>query len=433
MEGNNVMSSIKQYRKVSGVRCVAFLVAALAHGTWTAADSPAAGSLLVESEPRGASVFVDGRLAGETPLTLPAIAAGVHRVRLVRPGFLENSRLVTVKPGARASVRTQLTAAAPPLKIVVLEGEGAVNIIQQRTAVAPIVEVRDRNDNPVSGAVVRFAIQKGRASFNGARSLTVTTDALGRATAAGLTPSGSGALQIGTTAAFQGQTAAITIAQTNVLTAAQASAAAAGGGGTAGGGGLSNVAIAGIAGGAGAGIAGAVLASKTSSDSPAAGTSSTFTGPLNGQNVVTMTTTGGTIVGGSVTCMSTHTIVGTFTIQLEERSDGSIAGQGSTAGTRTETAVTGPPVCTSPGFSVGFVYHGPITGTTGTIAWNVQTFAPNRGPGTVDSTHTLAFTGTRSSGVITGTLTFTEMFSGTNTGGSTSTGSGSTSFPVTLR
>ena len=128
--------------------------------------------------------------------------------------------------------------------------------------------MRDRNDQPVSGALVRFAIQKGRASFNGARTLTATTDALGRATATGFTPTGTGALQIGTTAAFQGQTAAITIAQTNVLTAAQASAVAAGGSGTAGGGGgLSNLAIAGIVGGAGAGIGGALIASKRSSDS----------------------------------------------------------------------------------------------------------------------------------------------------------------------
>src|SRR5688572_4867820 len=262
------------------------------------ASADAAGSLRVESEPAGASVYVDGRLAGETPLTVPAIAAGVHRVRVVRLGYLENSRLVTVRPGARATLRARLTDPAPQaaraaaLKIVVLEGEGAVNIIQQKTAVAPVIEVRDRNDQPVAGAVVRFAIQKGRASFNGARTLSVTTDAAGRATATGLTPTGSGAVQIGTSVAFQGQTAAITIAQTNVLTAAQASAAVAGGTGTASGGGLSNVAIAGIVGGAGAGVAGALIATKESSSGSSGLTSRTFTGPFNGQNVVTMTTTG---------------------------------------------------------------------------------------------------------------------------------------------
>jgi len=235
----------------------------------------AVGSLVVESDPAGASVYVDGRLAGETPLTLPEIAAGVHRVRVMRLGYLENSRLVTVKSGTRATLRARLTDPAPQtapaaaLKIVVVEGEGAVNIIQQKTAVAPVIEVRDRNDQPVSGALVRFAISKGRATFNGARTLTATTDALGRATATGLAPTGSGPLQIAASAAFQGQTVAVTIAQTTVATAAEASSVAAGTSAATGGGGLSHAALVGILGGAGAGVAGVALASKGASSQPA--------------------------------------------------------------------------------------------------------------------------------------------------------------------
>src|SRR5262245_14279783 len=82
------------------------------------------------------------------------------------------------------------------LKIVVIEGEGAINIIQQKTAVAPVIEVRDRNDQPVAGATVNFVVRAGRATFSGARTLSVTTNAAGRAAAAGFTPSGAGALQI---------------------------------------------------------------------------------------------------------------------------------------------------------------------------------------------------------------------------------------------
>jgi hypothetical protein len=237
------------------IRLVTLLLLATAgQRTFSAAD--AVSSLVVESDPAGAAVYLDGRFAGQTPLTLATIEPGVHRVRLVRTGYLENARLVTIKAGARAAVRTQLTAAAPPLRIVVLEGEGAVNIIQQKTAVAPVVEVRDRNDQPVAGAIVRFAIQKGRATFNGARTLTATTDALGRATAAGLAPTGSGPLSIAASATFQGQTAVAAITQTTVATAAEAANAAgiaAGGAGGGGGGGLSGVTIAGIAGGVGAG------------------------------------------------------------------------------------------------------------------------------------------------------------------------------------
>jgi hypothetical protein len=169
------------------------------------------------------------------------------------------------------TIGVSLAAQNAALRIVVIAGEDAVNIIQQKTAVAPIVEVRDRNDQPVAGAVVNFAIRGGRATFGGARTLAVTTDLAGRAVATGLTPTASGALQISASAAFQGQTAAaITIAQTNVMTAAQAAAvsgaagsssggATAGAGAGAGGGGLSATTI-GIIGGAVAG--GAVAATQ---------------------------------------------------------------------------------------------------------------------------------------------------------------------------
>src|SRR5687767_10845965 len=125
------MISSRRLGKTAGIRFSALLIVALALGRVdlpAGPGAPAVGSLLVESEPPGASVFVDGRLAGETPLTLSDIAAGLHRVRVVRLGHLENSRLVTIKPGARTTLRTRLTDPAPQtaqaaaLKIVVLEG-----------------------------------------------------------------------------------------------------------------------------------------------------------------------------------------------------------------------------------------------------------------------------------------------------------------------
>ena len=145
----------------------------------------------------------------------------------------------------------RLTAQGKALTIVVIEGEAAVNIIQQRTAVSPVIEVRDGNDLPVAGALVRFSIAGGKnATFaGGVQTLSVTTNAAGQAVAAGFTPTASGAVQIAASATFQGQTAAITIAQTNVMTAAQAAAVSATGGASGG----STAAGTGAAGGAGSG------------------------------------------------------------------------------------------------------------------------------------------------------------------------------------
>lgn len=53
--------------------------------------------------------------------------------------------------GVFASFLQGQTPAPAALRIVVIEGEGAVNIIQQKTAVRPLVEIRDRNNLPVAG------------------------------------------------------------------------------------------------------------------------------------------------------------------------------------------------------------------------------------------------------------------------------------------
>ena len=43
-------------------------------------------------------------------------------------------------------------AAATPPRIEVVEGDGAINNIRQRTAREPIVQVEDENHKPVAGA-----------------------------------------------------------------------------------------------------------------------------------------------------------------------------------------------------------------------------------------------------------------------------------------
>lgn len=163
-----------------------------------------------------------------------------------------------------AVVVAAAVSAQTGLRIVVIEGEGAVNIIQQKTATAPIVEVRDHNNLPVAGAVVRFSIGGGnQAAFaGGSQTFTVTTNAAGRAMAGALNPMTGGSVQIHVQAAFQGQTAAATIAQTNVMTAAQAAQATAATGASGGGGGVGAGTIAGVAGGAAAAAGAALLVSK---------------------------------------------------------------------------------------------------------------------------------------------------------------------------
>jgi hypothetical protein len=121
---------------------------------------------------------------------------------------------------------------APDLQIVILEGEDGVNVIKKKTAVKPVVEVRDKNKAPgalvmggIAGAVVLFILPEHGPTgvfANGARWTSVVTDANGRAEASEIRPIGEGSFKVEIRASYQGQNVTRTITQTNFSTIAQA-------------------------------------------------------------------------------------------------------------------------------------------------------------------------------------------------------------------
>ena len=48
--------------------------------------SPQTASLTIESRPSGATVIIDGKRVGTTPLALPGVAVGTHAVRMEMAG-----------------------------------------------------------------------------------------------------------------------------------------------------------------------------------------------------------------------------------------------------------------------------------------------------------------------------------------------------------
>lgn len=354
------------------------------------------------------------------------------------------SALVLVSSTAAA----QQPSTAAGLKIVVIEGEDAVNIIQQKTAVAPVVEVRDRNNLPVSGVAVTFSIGGQGASFGGASTLTVVTNAAGQATAAGLTPTATGALQISATATFQGQTAVATIVQSNVMTAAEVAGAggAAGGSGAGGGGGAGGGAGAGGAGGAGGlsgttlGIIGGAVAgggliakqaagggddspSTTSTTPPGTTattgtstpttpaptpqpTSSSFSGPMDG----TLTGTSSVSIEGDagLSCAINVRQTGTAALRLQTASSGAITGTLQLNGTQTVSS-TDCGVAASLIPAAPFAYTANVEGSGGNVRFT-QEFRDSQ---TIEgisftSVATISFSGTVSGGGVNGTLTYSS-------------------------
>jgi len=73
------------------------------------AAGAATASLDVISEPAGANVYVDGKLAGQTPLQVSALEPGDHRVRVSKDGYLENARIVSVSAADTKVVTVKLT------------------------------------------------------------------------------------------------------------------------------------------------------------------------------------------------------------------------------------------------------------------------------------------------------------------------------------
>jgi hypothetical protein len=323
------------------------------------------------------------------------------------------------------------------LRIVVVGGEDAVNIIQQKTAVAPVVEVRDRNNLPVAGVAVTFSVGGQGASFGGLSTLTVTTNAAGQAAAVGLTPTAAGAIQINATALVQGQALTATITQTNVLTAAQAAGAAGATGGATGGagsGGSASGAAAGSGGGlsgttlgiVGAAVAGgAVAATQVVGKEEEGDNLREFAGTFSGQ--ISLVFTG---------CTRIHENGGTLTIEIDSL-NGPFSGTAHIEGT-TRVIGFGGNTCGPFGPQLGQSENmgmapTPISGSTPTIAFTKQesNAVPVSAQNPVASTHTVtfSFTGTLSGDTITGTLTQSERG---ESGGVTS-GVGTATYSVTLR
>jgi len=109
------------------------------------------------------------------------------------------------------------------LNLVIVEGEGAVNNLRQRVVREPIVRVEDQNHKPVAGALVSFLLPgngAGGTFANGAKLLTVTTDANGQAVAHGIKANNiSGQYKIQVTASVGKLTATGAINVTNAAAA----------------------------------------------------------------------------------------------------------------------------------------------------------------------------------------------------------------------
>ena len=252
--------------------------------------------------PAGSQAGVEptmGRALRTSPRGSILTAATGSRRR--QPGVF---RMTALKHASAVALAVCALLAAPPaaapaaaqdpgLRIVVLEGEDSINIIDRGTAVQTLVEVRDRDGRPAPGASVLFLLVEGGTATLNARlqQVVLTTNAAGRAAVA-VNPTASGAVELSVSAAFGGETATLTVVQSNYATVAEAVAAGVSppgapgtgpgtdtGGGTAAGGGLGTGAMVGIAAAAAGAAVGVGLAVGGGDDPPPPPSASTPSAP----------------------------------------------------------------------------------------------------------------------------------------------------------
>lgn len=130
-------------------------------------------------------------------------------------------RTESLKPVLQPGVLAQDSVTRQGLHIEILKGDRAVNILKTKTAVKPVVEIRDRNNLPVAGVAVTFTAPSDGPSvifLNGSRSITLISDPAGQVVVEGMEPVNPGDFQIAVSASLQSETVVTAISLTNVLT-----------------------------------------------------------------------------------------------------------------------------------------------------------------------------------------------------------------------
>ncbi len=112
----------------------------------------------------------------------------------------------------------------PKFTINIVRGNDAQNNLKKGRATSEVVvEVRDRNDKPIGGAIVTFTLPRGTGGVfpNGSQTAVLNTNANGQV-AATFKPQGVGRFDIDVSVNSQGQTLSTKVTQSNLAAAAGA-------------------------------------------------------------------------------------------------------------------------------------------------------------------------------------------------------------------
>ena len=136
--------------------------------------APAAGWLLVRSEPPGATVTVDGVDRGRTPLALSDMRFDTYRVEVSREGFRSEATQLALTPAATvASIQIELQQGAdpPPAPVV-----GALRVESRPPGATVVIDGREAGTTPTVVSDVAAGARSVRLELAGYQPWETTVD-----------------------------------------------------------------------------------------------------------------------------------------------------------------------------------------------------------------------------------------------------------------
>lgn len=122
---HSISICMNNYRDISDT----FYISAGSSTTYSETLVKKNGNIDIDSTPSGASVYLGSSYKGVTPLYLEGISTGTHNVKLVKDGYKDLQRTVTVKDASTASVSVSMEKLSLAEKVVTqVNGESSSSV-----------------------------------------------------------------------------------------------------------------------------------------------------------------------------------------------------------------------------------------------------------------------------------------------------------------
>ena len=114
------------------------------------------GTLIVDSEPAGANVLVDGVVRGVTPAVIDDVIAGSPEIQVVKAGYTSYSRKMEIKPTVSYEIKASLEALPSALNITTVPEGAEIFVDGAKAGVSPLVVSVEDGDREVELSLMGY-------------------------------------------------------------------------------------------------------------------------------------------------------------------------------------------------------------------------------------------------------------------------------------